>query len=700
MAIAQFIRAHIAAILDEWEQFARSLPIARKLSREALRDHARGILLAIADDLEREQSAAQAEVKSKGGGVPVSPSSAAGLHGADRLVEGFTVNDAMSEYRALRACIVRLWTQQAGTGRDGACADLIRFNEAIDQALTDSLDGYSDDRERRGRLYDTLLSVSPDLSFVVDHEARLVYGNAALASEVGAPLSALRGQRLADLNGFRQSMLAEHVAAVFRTRAATLGEFTRQRSGRPVTYEYLLVPVGGAEEAVEAVAGIARDISQRKATEEKYRRGAHYDDLTGLPNRNLFSDRLHHEIERARRLGLPLALMFIDLDGFKQVNDLLGHQAGDELLRQAAARLRGCVRGADTVARLAGDEFTVILSEIRHMPHVYVLAQHILDELAREFTLGERKVVISASLGVAISPQDGADAAVLLRHADQAMYAAKQAGRNRYCLFTPEMRHAAWQRRARVAELRQAMALHQLKVLYQPIVALADRAVIGAEAQLCWQHPQQGLLASSSFADLAAEAGLTGELDGLVMADALSHAKQWADSTGTAFPISIESASFVFDGAGSGPQVRAIMDQLPQAGAPVALEVTEDMLLSDAPGGRAMLAQLASAGVMLTLDNFGSGRSALASLTSLPLAGLRLAPALVRDLAQTMPRSLALGIIAACHGMGLMVVAEGVATPEQANCLLELDCDYAQGDHFYRPMAPEALHSLIVGPQP
>ena len=697
MHISNFIRDHIQPILLEWDRVVGGLPAAAPLSVAALRDHAEEILLTIAADLERARTASQEERTSPDQGPAPSGNSSAGQHGSERVIEGFSVSDVMSEYRFLRASVARLWArEQAVASQSPDCADLIRFNEAVDQALTESLTEYSDAKERRSRLYDTLLSVSPDLSFIVNTEGQLIYGNPALASEFGESLSILKGKRLTDTNGHSYEQFEEHVRLVARSKSTALGEISRKRRGECVTYEYLLVPVLDDKQEIEAVAGIARDVTTRKAVEDKYKRSAQYDDLTGLPNRHLFRDRLHHEMKRADRIHLPLALMFVDLDGFKQVNDLLGHAVGDELLREAAARIRLCVRETDTVARLGGDEFTVILTEIRDMPHVKILAQHILDELARAFFLAGRKVSVSASIGVALYPNDAVAQDELLRHADQAMYAAKQSGRNRYSFFTAQMRNSAWVHLKRIGELRQAVTEHQLKVLYQPIVDLSGTLVVGAEAQLIWQHPENGQLPAHAFADLAAEAGLVGEIDELVLKDALARADEWRMLLGFPVHVSIEKASFQLSGKASDQQNKSIVAQISRAQAPVALEISESMLLADAAASTKLLQQLSSSGVPLCLDDFGTGTSSLASLARFPLAGLRLAPQLVHEIEEDVPRALASGIIATGHSLGLKIVAEGVDTMQQQARLLEIGCDYGQGARFFGAMDAGALKKLLA----
>ncbi|MES3024347.1 MAG: diguanylate cyclase [Pseudomonadota bacterium] len=445
MTFADFIRTNLETILDQWENFARNIPPARQQNQKTLRDHAAGILNDIAADLERSQSREQQDQKAKGQAQPGSASETeAAQHGAARLLEGFSVNDAMSEYRALRASVLRLWTDREPDYPDRRSDEITRFNEAIDQALSESLERFSADRERNTRLFDALLSSSPDLNFIAAPDGRLLYVNKALASMYELAASQMVGQNLFVLASPVAGDLHSHVNAVLLTGSAYRGEIMYAiTDARSLCYEYLLMPVLDEQRRVEAVAGTARDITERKANEERARRSANYDSLTELPNRALFLDRLDHEIKHASRTGLPLALLFIDLDGFKVVNDQLGHAAGDELLRQVARRINACVRDTDTVARIGGDEFTVILTDVTREAHIDVIAREILDALSAPFPLGPQNVSISGSIGIALCPQDSIVPDTLVRNADLAMYVAKHAGRNAYRHFTPQMHPAA-----------------------------------------------------------------------------------------------------------------------------------------------------------------------------------------------------------------------------------------------------------------
>lgn len=432
MTLADFILACIDPILDEWEKFAHAMPAAREMDSHTLRDHARGMLEAIAHDLRQEQSDSQSQEKSMGRGPRQEATTQAEMHGTSRVAAGFSVNESMAEFRALRATVLRLWSDKQGVHGD----EVTRFNESIDQALTESLARYSDVKDRQARLFDALLSSSPDLNYIVDTSGKLMYVNKAFAGVFGTTPTELTGESFFDLCTPFTPDIRQQVAHVLGSVSTYCGELPIVlKDGTVLTFEYLLMPVCDPKGRCEAVAGTARDVTERKAAEERVRHSANYDYLTDLPNRSLFRERLDLDIKHAARTGLPLALMFVDLDGFKGVNDRLGHAAGDVMLQQVAGRISACVRDTDTVARLGGDEFTVILTDVTLPPHVENLARKILDALSRPFRVKGVEVTISGSVGITRYPDDGGTLDELVRHADAAMYSAKHAGRNRYRFY-------------------------------------------------------------------------------------------------------------------------------------------------------------------------------------------------------------------------------------------------------------------------
>jgi diguanylate cyclase (GGDEF)-like protein/PAS domain S-box-containing protein len=440
MRLPDFIRTNSELILNQWAEFAKSIPQAHQMDHDALRDHARGILGAIAYEIEQAQTSAEQSEKSKGRGPRRLALTEAELHGVSRFAEGFDVNEAIAELRALRASVLRLWQACLPVPRVEA-VDITRFNEAVDQAVAESLARFTTMKERRTRLFDALLSSSPDLNYIVETTGTLIYANRAFADVFKKTLGELAGADFFALCAPFVRDIDRHLHHVVASGVTYLGEMDATlRNGDVRTYEYLLVPVFNPDGQCEAVAGSARDITERKQAEAQIRRSANHDSLTDLPNRSLFRERLEHEIKHSTRTGLPLALLFIDLDGFKEVNDRLGHAAGDQLLQIVAHRVSACVRDTDTVARLGGDEFTVILTDVTRLPHVETIAGEILDELRKPFALAAGEATISCSIGITVFPGDGNSPEGLVRNADEAMYEAKNAGRNRYQFFTTAMR--------------------------------------------------------------------------------------------------------------------------------------------------------------------------------------------------------------------------------------------------------------------
>lgn len=447
MQLSQFILEDLDGILQEWVEFASTLvQESSKADHTMLRDHAKKMLEAVAADLARPQTAHDKDVKSKGHEErPDGNATAADAHGAERLASGFTLNAAMAEYRALRASVVRRW-QEALIDKPvpiSAMEDVIRFNEAIDQAISESVTSFSFEKDQQTQVFDTILSSLPDLSFTFDLDARFEYANKALIELLEVPLDKIVGKNVSDFNFPNRTDLERDIQQVITTKNQVRGEMPyTSSSGQGDIFDYIFVPVLNKAGTVEVVAGTARNITERKVVEDINWQKANHDPLTGLPNRRLFRDRLDQDIKYAARTGVSIAVLFIDLDHFKKANDAFGHDAGDLLLRLAATRICSCIRETDTVARFGGDEFTVILRPIGNSEHVEVVAKKILKELASPFPIFSHDVKVSASIGIALFPQDARTDDLLIKKADQAMYIAKGAGQNQFRFFSSDLQVA------------------------------------------------------------------------------------------------------------------------------------------------------------------------------------------------------------------------------------------------------------------
>ncbi|WP_237763260.1 putative bifunctional diguanylate cyclase/phosphodiesterase [Thiobacillus denitrificans] len=459
-----------------------------------------------------------------------------------------------------------------------------------------------------------------------------------------------------------------------------------------------MVAARDAAHAPVRVIGTYLDISERKQAEETIQRQANFDPLTQLPNRRLFLDRLELEINKSRRADLSLALLLIDLDEFKEVNDTLGHDVGDILLQEAAQRIRGCIRDADTVARLGGDEFTVILTELSGRSHVEDIAQKIIGKLAEPFQLGNEVTYISASIGITLYPTDASDIDTLMKHADQAMYAAKKQGRNRFSHFTPLLQEAAQARLKLSKDLREAISDKQFTTHFQPIIDLATGRIHKAEALLRWQHPVRGQVDPIEFIALAEETGLIHEIGDWVFRESAHWAKQWSTQFGKDFRVSINMSPVQFR-MESRVNAEAWLNhfrELGFSGENLIVEITEGLLLNAHSDVIDKLFMLRDAGIQIAIDDFGTGYSSLSYLKQFPIDYLKIDRSFVRDL-ETDPNDMALSkaIIVMAHELGLKVVAEGVETEGQRSLLSAAGCDYAQGNLYAKPLPPTQFEAML-----
>jgi len=444
--------------------------------------------------------------------------------------------------------------------------------------------------------------------------------------------------------------------------------------------------------------GTHTDISKRKASEATIWRQAHYDLLTGLPNRRLMRDRLAQELKKCRRDGWQLALLFIDLDHFKEVNDTLGHDWGDVLLTEAAQRIEHHVREVDTVARMGGDEFMVILTELQQVADLEAVLQKLLQVLGTVFTLGLEQVFISASIGVTIYPADAEEIEDLLKNADQALYVAKNAGRNRFSFFTPALQEAAQWRAQLTQDLRVALAEHQFRVVYQPIVALATGVIYKAEVLVRWQHPRLGLVSPAEFIPVAESSGQIVGMGEWVFQQAAHQVRAWRSLLHPDFQISVNKSPVQFENPN--PEHTPWISQLKSLGldgSSIAVEITEGLLLSTSDQVFGQLLSLGCDGIQVSLDDFGTGYSSLSYLQKFDIDYIKIDQSFVRQLRSgSTDLVLCRAIIAMAHALGMKVIAEGVETELQRDLLVALGCDYAQGYLFSRPVSAAEFEAFAA----
>ncbi len=444
------------------------------------------------------------------------------------------------------------------------------------------------------------------------------------------------------------------------------------------------------------MTGLMADVTARKEADERVWQLANFDALTGLPNRRLFRDRLMHEVANAQRRDCTFALLFIDLDRFKQVNDFFGHDAGDALLVQAAQRIRQCVRDADTVARLGGDEFTVILGDLHNTDHIERLVQKMLEALACPFSMEKEKAFLTASVGIAVYPDDARTAEELIRKADQAMYVAKSAGKNQFSYFTREMDQKAHWRLRLLQELRHAVHSGEIHVQYQPVIEFSTGNVIKAEALVRWKNPLLGNVNPAYFIPLAEEAGMIDVIGDFVFRTAADTAKRWNDTLGLPLQVSVNKSPLQFR---SKEQEKWLtyLRQLELSPAHIAIEITEGVLLDISEHVSSKLLEYKEAGIQVAIDDFGTGYSSMAYLQKFAIDYLKIDQSFVRDMASNPGnRSITESMIAMAHKLGLKVIAEGVETQEQMDILKAAGCDYGQGFLFSQPLPVEEFEEMLA----
>jgi diguanylate cyclase (GGDEF)-like protein/PAS domain S-box-containing protein len=470
----------------------------------------------------------------------------------------------------------------------------------------------------------------------------------------------------------------------------------RSRDGQDYAIQHTVTPIQSRDDQVLGTVMVFQDVSVTRALSARMSHLAEHDALTDLPNRLLLQDRIAQCCQRGQREATRFAVMMLDLDHFKHINDTYGHTAGDTLLRVVADRLANTLRASDTVCRLGGDEFVILLADLPVGDDAADVAEKILREVARPVELAMAMVDLSVSLGIATFPEDGADPEVLMRHADTAMYRAKRDGRNGYCFFTRAMDDAATQRLALEQDLRTALVNGEFTLHFQPVINVERRQVVGAEALVRWQRPGGGLVAPGRFVPTAEESHLILPLGRWVMRQACEQHLEWRDHgfglirmSVNVSPIELEDPQFV-------SHLTELLGELDMDSSFLEIEITEATLMHEGAGALAVLHQIKSLGVRIAVDDFGAGYSSLSDLKRLPLDTIKIDASFVRPLADSpADREIVRAILTVGQGLGLRVIAEGVESPEQFNALHGLGCVEMQG-HLLARAAPAAMWRKLV----
>jgi diguanylate cyclase (GGDEF)-like protein len=486
--------------------------------------------------------------------------------------------------------------------------------------------------------------------------------------------------------------------AVGRNRTGHLpsNSILLRRDGFEISIEDSVAPIHDREGRATGAVIVFRDVSAARAMALQMAHTAQHDFLTGLPNRMLLNDRVGHAIALAQRHGKQVALLFLDLDGFKHINDSLGHPTGDKLLQSIAKRLVDCVRSADTVSRQGGDEFVVLLSEVEHLEDAAISAGRMLRAVAEPHSIDQHELHVTLSIGVSVYPEDGVDAETLIKNADTAMYQAKENGRQGYQFFKPAMNAWAVERQFIEESLRRAVERHEFALHYQPKVDLRTGAITGAEALLRWTHPTRGLISPVQFIPVAEDCGLILPIGHWVLREACRQARAWMDAGLPVATIAVNVSALEFRNEKFLEDLFAILGETGLDPGSLELELTESVLMKRAESTAAILKTLRERGVQVAIDDFGTGYSSLSYLRKFAVDALKIDQSFVgRITTGADDASIVAAVINMARSLKLRVVAEGVETPEELAFLRDHQCGEAQGFYFSRPMLPQQFARLL-----
>jgi len=465
----------------------------------------------------------------------------------------------------------------------------------------------------------------------------------------------------------------------------------------PIWVDFSIHPVVNDQGRIQQLLVEGHDISERKSAEDKILYQAHYDELTGLPNRFLALDRLTQLINEAQRSDELIAVLFIDLDDFKKVNDTLGHETGDKLLIEAADRLKHSVRVGDTVGRLGGDEFIVLLPSIKNNAEAKPIVENLLNRFRNSFMIDNRELTLTTSIGIAVFPDDGSNPSDILRNSDAAMYHAKDHGRNTYSYYTQAMNDSVARRLTLEEQMHGSVERGEFEVYFQPQIDMTSGRIIGTEALLRWHNPALGSISPYEFIPVAEQTGFIISLGRFVIAEALSKTSEWQQDFKRDFRIAINLSPRQFRDSELVPYIKNALQESSITGQHLELEITEGMLMSSQSSIDKALSELNRMGVGIAMDDFGTGYSSLSYLRSYPFDVLKIDKSFVMDITvDKADRELITAAIAMAHGLNLKVVAEGVETQEQLDILKRLKCDYAQGYLFGKPLPATEITTLLA----
>lgn len=549
----------------------------------------------------------------------------------------------------------------------------------------------------------TLNSIS-DAVIGTDMSGNVDYLNVAAESMTGWSREDARGHPIAEVMQIIHGTTrepernpVERVLRMNRPMSLTAGTVLIRRDGKEASIEDSAAPIHDLSGQIAGAVIVFHDITAAQAMRMKMAHLAHHDFLTDLPNRVLLNDRITQAIALAKRRGTHLAVLFLDLDNFKHINDSLGHEIGDKLLRSVALRLSACVRGSDTVSRLGGDEFVVLVTEDKYAEDAALTADKILAVLAAPHSIDKHELHVTTSIGISVYQADGEDTETLIKNADTAMYHAKEKGRDNYQFFRREMNVRAVERQVIESHLRHALERQEFVLHYQPKVNLATGAITGAEALLRWMHPEWGIVLPERFVPIAEDCGLIVPIGRWVLREACAQARRWEDAGLKPASIAVNISALEFRREDFVEGVRAILRETGLASCRLQLEITESVLMHNAASSTAILQQLKDMGVQLAVDDFGTGYSSLSYLHLFPIDVLKIDGSFVHDIDSINGNGI---IVSAVIAMGTSlkqrVIAEGVEKQAQLAFLKAQHCEEGQGYFFSRPLVAEQFAALLA----
>jgi len=590
---------------------------------------------------------------------------------------------ASHEHRVIRAdgkIRWQLWTDRAILDENGRITEF----QSVGEDITEQKDA-----AEKLLLAREVFLHSDEMIAVTDLAADILDVNPAFCRRTGYTREELLGRNMRMLQlECPDHRLFDYQEPDLLTTGAWQGELRgRSKSGETLTCLMTINTISNEQGASAHYVHLSTDISRLKEVEAQLRQLAFFDPLTGLANRELLHDRLQQTLHETARDQSLAAVFMLDLDNFKDINDTLGHPSGDRMLAQVGQRLRKRIRHSDTVARMGGDEFIIVLRNVSGSEVVARIAQEIVESLSLPFLLDDRKVYVTASLGIAICPLDGRDRDELIRKADTAMYHAKGQGKNRYQFFTAEMNRRAQERLALQSDLRRALERSEFIVHYQPKIDLATDEVTGVEALVRWQKPDDGLVSPAAFISLAEETGLIMPIGEEVLQLACAQVKSWQEQGMADLTVAVNLSAVQLRNGGLAETVRRILTATGLRPADLELEITESAIMQESDKAIALLEIMREMGIRITMDDFGTGYSSLSYLKRFPISCLKIDRSFIADvISNSEDAEIIRAIIAMAHRLKLKVVAEGVETTEQLAFLHQEGCDEAQGYYFAMPM--------------